>query len=167
MGAWGSGPFDNDTAADFAHDLRACATLPHPLPARTALLLDTMRQVINGDVTVRPDQPTYFELDYRVERAVAAVAFTADAVTGICCHTDNAFARGVDDGPEANLLPPLLPPTGLELVTPELHATAMALLSWLDHRLVMDDAGRRFAQELHLMYSDLAAYDPANYEHTK
>lgn len=163
MGAWGHGPFDNDTAADFAHDVRACATLPHPLPARTALLLETMRQVLNGDAEVRPDQPSDYELDYRIERALAAVAFVADAVTGICAHTDTPFARGVDDSPEADLLPPLLPPTGLEPVTPELHSTAMALVSWLRDRLVMDEAGRALATELACLHSDLASYDPAQY----
>lgn len=123
--------------------------------------------MLDTDVTIRPDQPAHFELDCRVERAMAAVAFTADAVTGICAHTDNAFARGVDDTPEVNLLQPLLPPTGLEPVTPELHSAAMALLTWLDHRLVMDEAGRAFATELICLHSDLATYDPAHYAPTQ
>jgi hypothetical protein len=158
MGAWGLGPFDNDTAADFAHDVRACDTLDHPLPARTALLLHTMREVIGGDATIHPDEPGRYELDYRVERAVAAVAFTADAVTGICCHTDNSFARGVGDDGE------YLPQAQFEPVSPALHSAAMAVLSWVDHRLVMDQTGREFARELHLLYSDLATYDPAHYD---
>lgn len=150
MGAWGHGPFDNDTAADFAHDLRQCSTLPAPLPARTALLLDTMRQVLNGE-----DQPSDYGLDYRVERAVAAVAYVADACARRCHHTDSAFARGVQDDGD------LYPPVVLEPVTAELHATALALLDWIGQRLITDDAGTAFAQELNLLRDDLNRYQPA------
>lgn len=153
MGAWGPGPFDNDTAADFAHDVRACDRLPHPLPARTALLLDTLRQVLHGEVEVRPDQPSVYELDYRVERAVAAVAFVADTIQGRCHHTDNAFARGVADDQDATLLDPV----EFEPVSEELLATTMAFLDWIEHRLVLDDAGRTFQTELDKLRADLVA----------
>lgn len=154
MGAWGTGPFDNDTAADFAHDLRTCDELPYPPRARTAVLLDTMRKALTGTTELHPDEQSACELDYRVERAVAAVAYIADNVQGRCHHTNNPFARGVGD--DGNLLPPV----ELEPVTDVLLGNSLALLDWIEHQLVLDSAGKAFQQELDKLRSDLQAYTP-------
>lgn len=147
MGAWGHGPFDNDTAADFAAELRHAADLP----TRTQVLLTTLRTVVFGtEVEISDGEPGLYELDYRVERAVAAVAFTADMARGRCHHTDNAFARGVAKDDEH-----LNPPVELEPVSPELAATCMALLDWVTHRLVLDDAGKEFTAVLDSLREDV------------
>ena len=96
MGAWGYGPFDNDSAADFAYDVRET----HGPTERQSLLLLTLAA---GTVYLRSHRAG--EWDWELEFAVAAAAFTADEHTGIKQFTDCSYARGVEDDEELSLKP--------------------------------------------------------------
>jgi hypothetical protein len=92
MGAWDTGIFDNDSAADFAADLETCTDVP----ARQDLLMATMGAVLERDI--RPDEMTLdFEFGYEVEFALASAAYVADAKNGKHEFTDNAYAKMLVD----------------------------------------------------------------------
>jgi hypothetical protein len=99
MGAWGTDPFDNDTAADFAADVREASDVQ----ARQDLLLATMRAPAEK-ITTFTLTPGY-EFGYELEMGIAAAAFVADAHTGTHEFTDNSYARGVADDEALSLLP--------------------------------------------------------------
>lgn len=113
MGTWATGPFDNDSAADFALDIHSCSGPD----ARQDLLLATLRAGTETlDRTILSDEYSWgFELEF----AIAAAAFVADEYTGRKEFTNNAHARGESDdlnelGPYAEFHPP----------TPDLLAAA-------------------------------------------
>ncbi len=61
MGTWGIGPFDNDTAADFAGDLDEA-----PMEQREAMIRRVLKRAAEpADYLITPD----------AERAVAAAAW--------------------------------------------------------------------------------------------
>lgn len=159
MGAWGNAPFDNDTAADYAYTVRSAETPA----ARTNVLRATMRLLVLGQpaLQLRPlgsEAGVVYEMDYRVEQAIAAAAFVADGVRGECHHTDNAFARGVSEKDDDTLNPP----AELEPVDDALWTLAMATVDWLEHRLVMDEAGAELSVELAKLKDDLRRYEPTD-----
>lgn len=97
MGTWATGPFDNDSAADFADDIRGCTDLDE----RHDLLLATLR---DGSLTVpHADLSPEYSYGYKLEFAIAAAAFVADEHTGVKKFTDNSYARGV--GEDMQLMP--------------------------------------------------------------
>lgn len=93
MGAWGTGAFDNDNAANFAGDLESRSDNE----ARNDLLLATLGEMADHDFEARPIE-TGYEFPYEVEYAIAAAAFVADARNGRYDFTDTAFARVYDQG---------------------------------------------------------------------
>jgi hypothetical protein len=98
MGTWAEGPFDNDSAADFAHGVRERTDAQ----ARHDLLLATLR----AGIEILPNQQLTNEYawGYELEFAVASAAFVADEYTGVKKFTDTPYARGVsEDGDD--LLP--------------------------------------------------------------
>lgn len=105
MGTWATGPFDNDSAADFAHDVRET----HGPAKRQSLLLVTLA---DGTAYLRSHQAG--EWGWELEHAVAAAAFVADEYTGAKQFTNCSYARGVEDDEELSLKPyvefgPVLP----------------------------------------------------------
>lgn len=93
MGAWDTGIFDNDNAADFA----ASVEYASDVQARHDLLKATMGAVLERDI--RPDELTPdYEFGHEIEFALASAAYVADAKNGRHQFTDNAYAMGhVDD----------------------------------------------------------------------
>lgn len=89
MGAWDTGIFDNDSAADFSGSVEHASDVQ----ARHDLLMATMGAVLERDI--RPDEvaPGY-EYGYEVEFALAAAAYVADAKNGRHQFTDNSYAMG-------------------------------------------------------------------------
>lgn len=100
MGTWDTGPFDNDTAADFAADLRSLPTTE----ARDDYLKTTLFHFID-----EPYPPAEIVgvvgFHHSFAEAVAASAFVTDKITGFEEFTDTPFARGVTDDGEPELLP--------------------------------------------------------------
>lgn len=96
MGTWDTGPFDNDSAADFAADIQACSGPD----ARHDLLLATLRAGTSHLSSVRLTDG--YAWGYEVEHAVAAAAFVVDEYTGMKQFTNCSYARGVDDNMELN-----------------------------------------------------------------
>lgn len=94
MGTWDTGPFDNDSAADFASDIRTCTDAQ----ARHDLLLATLGAGTEKAATA--DLTDEYSWGYELEHAVAAAAFTADEYTGTKQFTDTSYARGVSDSME-------------------------------------------------------------------
>jgi hypothetical protein len=119
MGCYGDGPFDSDTAADFAAALHDCSDTD----ARHDLLLATMNAFGELWGIALPE----YELDSILEEAVAAAAFVADSYTGRHDFTDNAEARGT---PEM-IAGEYVPGPFLELDQPDqaLLSSAVATLS--------------------------------------
>jgi hypothetical protein len=89
MGAWDTGIFDNDTAADFSSSVEHCSDVE----ARHDLLMATMGAFLDHRVTQQDMLPGY-EFDSLLETALAAAAYVADAKNGRHQFTDNAFAMG-------------------------------------------------------------------------
>jgi hypothetical protein len=89
MGAWDIGPFDNDTAADFANDLDDAAE-----HERIPLLRRALDAVIACDA--------YLDSDFGVE-ALAAVAIVASDLPGGQEFTSDAY--GPDEPIPADLYP--------------------------------------------------------------
>lgn len=89
MGAWGTGIFDNDTAADFSADVEYCSDVQ----ARHDLLMATMGAFLEHHITYQYMLPGY-EFDSALETALAAAAYVADAKNGEHQFTDNAYAMG-------------------------------------------------------------------------
>lgn len=112
MGAWSPEPFDNDTAADYAHSLRA-----KPPAARLDFLMGALRHIS------MMDELPYTGVEYELQEALAAAAFVAEAHTGTHPFTDdNPFALGTRD--DGSVLPfPELPPPTPPLLTVALHCT--------------------------------------------
>lgn len=94
MGTWDTGPFDNDSAADFAYDIQESSTPQE----RHDVLLMTMRRGTEYVAGHRLDN--MYSWGDEVEHAIAAAAFTADEHTGIKQFTNCSYARGVDDDME-------------------------------------------------------------------
>ena len=131
MGAWGVGPFDCDTAADFAAGVRKASDTE----ARQDILLMAMRSLVQAtDLTLH--SMADYELESDVERAVAAVAFIADAIRERSHWTDTSFARGCKDTPPYDLLDPV----DIGTVTDVLWISAMAVLDKVAHLLAADDS---------------------------
>lgn len=89
MGAWGTDPFDNDHAADFAGDLGAT-----PKEERQKFLHKAL-QAVEEDGG-RDFEPEY-EFPSEHESAIAACAFLADARKGEHVFTDTVYAMVLDD----------------------------------------------------------------------
>jgi hypothetical protein len=89
MGAWDTGIFDNDTAADFSSDVEHCSDVQ----ARHDLLMATMGAFLEHHVTQQDMLPGY-EFESILETALAAAAYVADAKNGRHQFTDNAYAMG-------------------------------------------------------------------------
>lgn len=89
MGAWGTDPFDNDSAADFAGDVGAT-----PKEERHEFLRKALQMVQEG--AGRPFEPEY-EFPYEHEHAIAAAAFLADANKGVREFTDTVYAMVLDE----------------------------------------------------------------------
>lgn len=105
MGTWDTGPFDNDSAADFAGDIRGCSG-PE---ARHDLLLATLRA--GTEVLSRTQLKSEESYGYELEHAVAAAAFVADEHTHRKDFTNTSFARGVGDDMELKPYVDFLPPS--------------------------------------------------------
>lgn len=90
MGAWGYDIFDNDTAADFSSYVENCSDTE----ARQDLLMATMGAVLEASVEPEAMAEGY-EFDYKVEQALAAAAYVADARNGRHDFTDTAYAMGL------------------------------------------------------------------------
>jgi hypothetical protein len=99
MGMWGCGPFDNDTAADFAASLSEEASVIN----RAWLIIEALADAL--DAELKPVDLRVYALGGLLERAVAAAAFVADAHQGVVNFTDSAYARAFGDDDE-----PLDPP---------------------------------------------------------
>lgn len=89
MGCWGTGPFDSDTAADFASHVEHCSDKQ----ARTDLLTATLGAYLELKLTDKDFDPTY-EHPSAVEEAVAAAAFVADSHTLKQQFTNTPYAQG-------------------------------------------------------------------------
>lgn len=101
MGAWGTGAFDNDNAADFADGLEFCTTLE----ARSDLLLATLLDMAAQEVKPGLLDERY-EFSGEVESAIAAAAFVADTLNGRQDFTSNPFAMAWDeDGEDQHPIP--------------------------------------------------------------
>lgn len=111
MGTWHTGPFDNDSAADFAGDVRDC-TGP---AARGGLLTAALR---GGQEYLRTNRALTEEYSwgYELEHAIAAAAFVADEYTGEKRFTDCSYARGVGDDMELLPYVEFLPPSAILLI---------------------------------------------------
>jgi hypothetical protein len=89
MGAWDTGIFDNDTAADFSGSVEYCSDVQ----ARHDLLMATMGALLEREI-VEEDMLPGYEFDSDVERALASAAYVADAKNGRHQFTDNSYAMG-------------------------------------------------------------------------
>lgn len=106
MGCWGPGPFDNDTAADWAYGMTDMSCTE----ARADLLAITLRAFIETEVHIAGTFATV-ELDSLLEEAVAAAAFVADAHTGVRRFTDNAFAQSLAEDNTTIVYTEVAPPS--------------------------------------------------------
>lgn len=88
MGTWAYGPFDNDSAADFAGNLRDLPDLDTRVQEVTTALL----QARDGEL--KPSDLGVYALGWQLEYAVAAAAIVADAHQGVMNFTDSVYARG-------------------------------------------------------------------------
>lgn len=144
MGTWAYGPFDNDTAADYAGELDDLAT-----PAeRAALLTQTLEEALR--LQHEPSDLRVYALGWRLETAVAAAAFVADAHRDVVRFTDSVYARHMDDDDE------LGDPPDVGTPSPELVALAVRAMDgvldymeangaealWLDEATAVRDALR-------------------------
>lgn len=89
MGAWDTGIFDNDHAADFSSFVEHCSDVE----ARHDLLMATMGALLERRITEQ-DMLDGYEFDSDLEAALAAAAYVADAKNGRHQFTDNAYAMG-------------------------------------------------------------------------
>lgn len=128
MGTWDTGPFDSDTAADWAFTVRDCTDAD----ARRTLLEFTLRGAL-ADIIDSGDghYDTAYELPTHVQHGYAAAAFVTDAARQQCKHTNSPYARGVAGVAPYELLPPVqLPQPDRELV-----ALAVSVLDVIAARL--------------------------------
>lgn len=158
MGCWGVGPFDSDTAADFAHEVRSGSDTE----ARQDILLFTMRNLVQAtDLTLH--SMADYELESDVERAVAAVAFIADKIRKRDHWTNTSFARGCKDTPPYDLLDPV----DIGDVPDALWVTAMAVLDKVKHLLLTDDSegelsAAAYRKVLDELRDDLRHHEPSD-----
>jgi Domain of unknown function (DUF4259) len=153
MGSYGPGPFDSDTASDFASEVRH-ASDPE---ARADVLHFAMRNLVQAEGLVLARYADY-ELESEVERAVAAVAFIADQVRERCHWTNTADARGCTGEPPYDLLPaPELAP-----VSDTLWISAMAVLDKVDLLLAPDDSAGEYRKNLAALRDDLRHREPTD-----
>lgn len=154
MGSWGPGPFDSDTASDYADEVRRGSDTE----ARADILHFAMRNLVQADNITLARYADY-ELESDVERAVAAVAFIADKIRDRCHWTNTAHARGCEKFPPYSLLPPV----ELAPVTDELWVCAVAVLDKVNTLLVSDDsAGEYVVHTLGELRNDLRRYEPTD-----
>lgn len=153
MGAWGPGPFDSDTASDYASEVRGASDLE----ARADVLHFAMRNLVQADDLTLHRYEDY-ELESEVERAVAAVAFIADRVRERCHWTDTSFARGCKREEPYDLLPPV----ELAPVDDVLWISAMAVLDKVEHLLLSDDSAGEYRAVLTELREDLRHHEPAS-----
>lgn len=105
MGTWGTGPFDNDSAADFAGGIQDCSGPD----ARHDLLLATLRA--GTDAAGKADLSNEYSFGYELEFGIAAAAFVADEYAGTKKFTDNSYARGVGEDMELEPFVTFHPPS--------------------------------------------------------
>lgn len=141
MGTWDTGPFDNDSAADFAGAVQDCSG-PE---ARNDLLLITIRAGIERLKTVRLDN--VYSWGYELEQAIAATAFVADEYTGKKRFTDCSYARGVDDDIE------LKPYVEFLSVRGELVAASRHFLGQLLVCMKRDDIDREWVDPIRTLFA--------------
>lgn len=153
MGSYGPGPFDSDTASDFASEVRH-ASDPE---ARNDVLHFAMRNLVQAEGLVLARYADY-ELESEVERAVAAVAFIADTIRERCHWTDTVDARGCTGQP----LYGLLPPVKLAPVDDALWISAMAVLDKVELLLVADDSAGEYRANLTALRDDLRHREPTD-----
>jgi hypothetical protein len=153
MGCWGPGPFDSDTAADYAHEVRSASDLE----ARADVLHFAMRNLVQAEELTLHRFEDY-ELESVVERAVAAVAFVADRIRNRCHWTDTSFARGCKREEPYDLLPPV----ELAPVTDPLWVCAMAALDKVQHLLLTDDSAGDYLKVLGELRDDLRQHEPTD-----
>lgn len=112
MGTWDAGPFDNDSAADFADDLDSA-----PEHARIALIRDALTAAVGND--------TYLDLDEGAP-AVAAAALVACRLPGGEQFAPNGY------GPKAPVptLPLALVPLAISAVDRVLAADSELASLW-------------------------------------
>lgn len=90
MGAWDTGPFDNDHAADFEGTVENCSGpgAVHDLFAMTfGAFMDTPDGAFAGSLEEG------YELPSIMEEVIASAAYVADAVTGRRDYTDTVYAK--------------------------------------------------------------------------
>lgn len=158
MGAWGVGPFDSDTAADFSSEVRGGSDTE----ARQDILLFAMRNLVQADDLTLHSMADY-ELDSMAERAVAAVAFVADGIRKRSHWTNTSFARGCKSTPPYDLLDPV----DIGTVTDALWVTAMAVLEKMDQLLLTDDSTGEMSAEAYRkvlteLREDLRHHEPSD-----
>lgn len=94
MGMWGLGPFDNDSAADYAGRLRDMRGSAERVEDIYNLLTETL------NTPLKKANLALHSMGWRLEEAVAAAAIVADAHRGEMRFTDTAYARGVGEDDE-------------------------------------------------------------------
>lgn len=151
MGCWGPGPFDSDTAADFASEVRGGSDLE----AREDILHFALRNLVQ-DETITLERFEDYELASDVERAVAAVAFLADKIRNRCHWTDTSFARGCVSTPPYELLPEV----ELAPVSDTLWIAAIAVLDKVEKLMVDDDSAGDYRLVLADLRTDLRHHEP-------
>lgn len=107
MGAWGTGAFDNDNAADFAGNVEDCSDDQ----ARQDLLDATLGAVLDELGRLASEMNNEFEFPYEIEHAIAAAAFVADARNGRTDFTNTSYAQMHDREKDTWEQIPLGPPS--------------------------------------------------------
>lgn len=92
MGAWDTGIFDNDHAADFSSFVEACSDIA----ARHDLLTATLGAFLEAEYEADALAGDY-EFPSETEATLASAAYVADAKNGRHEFTDNAYAMGHDE----------------------------------------------------------------------
>lgn len=138
MGTWAAGPFDNDSAADFASDVNGCTDAD----ARHDLLMATLRAGSQLLGTPGVELSNEFSWGYELEMAIAAAAFVADAHTGTKQFTDTSYARGVGDDME------LLPYAEIHQPTSELLGDARVFVQLMLRRMEYDRIDKEWTAPL-------------------
>jgi len=153
MGCWGSGPFDSDTAADFAYEVQEADGA-----GRVEKVRKTMSEYLDATEEELRVMEGY-ELDGRIERAVAAAAYVTDGHTGRCQYADTVYARGVRKDADDNdfIKDSWGPPVEVE-VDEVTHTMAQQVLNRAVHSLIMvSDTGREYGEMMTQMLGDLTS----------
>lgn len=96
MGTWDTGPFDNDSAADFAGNIQDCTT-PQARHDLLLMALQTGRERLQRTDCLLDN---VYAWGWELEQAIAAAAFVADEFTSTKQFTDTPYARGVGEDME-------------------------------------------------------------------